>query len=54
MGGLTVNHEKDYVPMMTKSEKKAFIQLGFTDMDTLVDYHKRNEDKFWLKNFIKE
>lgn len=55
MGGLTVNHEKRlYVPMMTKSEKKAFIQLGFTDMDTLVDYHRRNENKFWLKNFIKE
>lgn len=55
LGGLTVNREKVlYVPMMTKSEKKAFIQLGFTDMDTLVEYHRRNEDKCWLKNFIKE
>ena len=55
MGGLSVNKKTSlYVPMMTKSEKTAFIQLGFTDMDTLVDYHRRNENKQWLKNFIKE
>jgi hypothetical protein len=55
MNKLSVNNKSSlYVPMMTKSEKKAFIQLGFTDMDILVDYHRRNDDKNWLKNFIKE